>query len=509
MEDGSTLIEEARGAARSIRRQRGRRIAGGAHALVAISLAGILAVMVNVLARRYYMRWDLSWRGYYRLSAKTVSLLESLDTKVTVAAFIQRSHPLREDIVNLLQEYEYAADAIPALGMTVRVVDPDRELAWTRELAVQYDVREPNVIVVECEGRRKYVEAAELMDYDYNVSLERGVEKKPKAFKAEQIFSSAIQSVTQSARPAVYFLTGHGERAVDDYGRMSGYSSLAYLIGRDNMRVETLSLPAAGRVPADCSALVIAGPDRRIARAEADLIADYLDRSGRLFLLADPALTTGLEELLERWGVALGPHVVVGQTLTGRELVVTAYGDHPITRRLKSVMTMFYMPRSILPLAPDTDAAKRSADRPHVTALAACERDRGWGEADLAQSPPRFDEGADLPGPVPVAVAVERGPGTSIDVQIKPTRMVIVGDSDFVSNGALSSAAGGNSDLFLCALNWLVEREELMAVAPKTPAVLRLDMDRDRMRDTFLLIVAVPGAVAALIGAAVWRRRRY
>jgi hypothetical protein len=195
----------------------------------------------------------------------------------------------------------------------------------------------------------------------------------------------------------------------------------------------------------------------------------------------------------------------VGLTLTGRELVVTEYGKHPIAKALSRVTTMFYMPRSILPTA---EAEGSTEDRPRVTALAGSTRE-GWGESDLSQSPPRFDAGVDRPGPVPVAVAVERGPVEGMDVQLRPTRMVIVGDSDFVSNGALAGGMGGNKDFFLSALNWLLEREELMAVAPKVPGELRLDMDPGRMRAAFLLIVAVPAGLAAVLGLIVWQRRKY
>ena len=46
-------------------------------------------------------------------------------------------------------------------------------------------------------------------------------------------------------------------------------------------------------------------------------------------------------------------------------------------------------------------------------------------------------------------------------VPIIANRVVVIGDSDFVSNAALT---GGNSDFFMSALNWLLERAELMAI---------------------------------------------
>jgi hypothetical protein len=497
------------GPGRSVWQNRGLRLATGLNVAVAVALAAVIAVTVNYLSSRYYARWDLSTTGFYRLSDRTLSLLGSLRTRIDIVAFLGPEHELRQDVVNLLREYEYAADALDGLRLRVTVVDPNRDLAWTRELAAKYDVHSPNVIVVESDGRRKYVEAAEMAEYDVKLTPQRGIERKKRAFRGEQVLSSAIQTVAQERRPRVLFLTGHGERDIEDFNRVSGYSSVARLLRRDNVEVQRLVLAESGGVPEDCSALVVAGPDRQLSRIEADMLGAYLERNGRMFLLADPAMQTGLEGLLAKWGVELGPHVVVGLTLSGRELVVTEYGQHPITRNLSRVTTMFYMPRSVLPLAAAGEpGAAAQEDRPRVTALAANTAD-GWAETDLSQSPPRFDADADRRGPVPVAVAVERGAVQGVRTEIRPTRLVIVGDSDFVSNGALASGMGGNKDFFLSALNWLVEREEMMAVAPKIPTELRLDMGPRRMRAAFLLIVAAPAAAAALVGLIVRQQRKY
>ncbi|MES4786881.1 MAG: hypothetical protein C4294_14890, partial [Nitrospiraceae bacterium] len=47
--------------------------------------------------------------------------------------------------------------------------------------------------------------------------------------------------------------------------------------------------------------------------AELESVRRYLDRGGRLAVLADPQIVTGLEPLLTEWGVTLGAGVVVDQ----------------------------------------------------------------------------------------------------------------------------------------------------------------------------------------------------
>lgn len=502
------MTDERKQARRSVWRLRARRMTTGLNVLVSIFLAGVLAVMVNYTAGRYYMRWDLSNTGYYALSDKTVKLIGNLDTDVSIMAFFQKRHELFDDVRNLLKEYAYEGARHSPARLTVEFVDPDRDLARTRELKRRFDLHKANVVVVEAGKRRKYVEAAQLSDYDYKLKGGRSLEKTRASFRGEQVFSSAIQSVVQSAAPVVYFLAGHGERDIEDFTSQGGYAAAARRLQRDNMEVRTVLAAEQGAIPEDCSALVVAGPDRRLADAEIDLLSGYLARNGRLLLLLDPAVRTGLEPLLESWGVKLAADVVVDphRTLTGRELFVADYGDHAVTRNLRKVTTVFFMPRSVEPAA-SAQPEEARADRPRVTVLAAC-TSGGWAETDLDQSPARFDENKDRRGPVSVAVAVEKGPVSGIDVEIKPTRLVVVGDSYFMSNRALKTSGGGNPDFFLNALNWLVERETLMAIGPKAPLVLDPAMTREEMLRVYLVVVGAVPAAVAFAGLLVWLRRR-
>jgi ABC-type uncharacterized transport system involved in gliding motility auxiliary subunit len=105
-----------------------------------------------------------------------------------------------------------------------------------------------------------------------------------------------------------------------------------------------------------------------------------------------------------------------------------------------------------------------------------------------------------------LAVAIERGPTQQmLDVQIEPSRMVVFGDSDFVSNGNM---VGGNADLFMNALNWLLDREELMAIAPKPIEEVKLSLSRKQLSQLFWINVAGVPLIAVVIGFIVWLRRR-
>jgi ABC-type uncharacterized transport system involved in gliding motility auxiliary subunit len=93
-----------------------------------------------------------------------------------------------------------------------------------------------------------------------------------------------------------------------------------------------------------------------------------------------------------------------------------------------------------------------------------------------------------------------------MEVELQPTRMVIVGDSVLVANGAL--LGGYNTDFFMNALNWLLERNETLTIASREPATIQVALDRDHLRQLSALVVAgLPGLVV-LLGLMVWAHRR-
>lgn len=466
--------------------------------LLAVLLAGLLAIMANYLAVKHRVRLDVSPDRYYALSAATLNTLHNLTGPIRATVFLDMDHELFNDIRRLLKEYEYASTKF-----TVEYVDPHRDLARAKELAVQFNIPGPGVIVFQGNDRTKSVMADELATYDY-APLLSGRSKTMMSFRGEQAFSSTIYGLIQDKKPVVYFLAGHGEQRIDDFSQLTGYSMIARLLEKGNIQVKTLHLADHPSIPKDCDVLIISGQKKTLTHVEAEIIKKYLDDSGRLLLMADSGTETGLEKILEAWSIRLGSDRVVGTTLTGRELLVNSYGDHPITERLKNLTTIFNLPRSVQPLTPVNQSFDQSADKPRVMVLAA-NSEEGWAEMSPYQNPPKFDAGVDRPGPVPVAMAVEKG-GLPVDVEIKPTRLVVIGDSTMVSNGAL--LAGYAPDFVINSLNWLLERKDAPTFAPKIPSKVRMDINRKRLQLAYITTVLMMPALIVLIGLIVFLRRR-
>jgi ABC-type uncharacterized transport system involved in gliding motility auxiliary subunit len=85
-------------------------------------------------------------------------------------------------------------------------------------------------------------------------------------------------------------------------------------------------------------------------------------------------------------------------------------------------------------------------------------------------------------------------------------RIAAFGDSDFVSNAALG--VQGNKDLFLNALNWLAQQENLIAIRPRDPEDRRITLTADQQRRIFYLTVLIVPGLILLAGVQTWWRRR-
>jgi ABC-type uncharacterized transport system involved in gliding motility auxiliary subunit len=131
--------------------------------------------------------------------------------------------------------------------------------------------------------------------------------------------------------------------------------------------------------------------------------------------------------------------------------------------------------------------------------------ERSWAEADMESDREiQYDEGTDLPGPLTLIATIE-APATSTAEE--KTRLVLIGDSDFLRNQVLDQIPNGQF-LLLNAVNWLAEEESLIAIGPK--ANVRRTVQMNLIQEgavCFGTLILIP-AVIVLSGVVVWFRRR-
>jgi ABC-type uncharacterized transport system involved in gliding motility auxiliary subunit len=122
-----------------------------------------------------------------------------------------------------------------------------------------------------------------------------------------------------------------------------------------------------------------------------------------------------------------------------------------------------------------------------------------WLETDLQAAQPEFDDGVDLQGPLDIGVAAENSENEA--------RLVVIGDAGFVTNQNASPQMA-NLDLFLNAVNWLTEEEELISIRPKQPENRQLFLTATQINMTLLTSVIIIPLAVFTIGLGVWWKQR-
>jgi ABC-type uncharacterized transport system involved in gliding motility auxiliary subunit len=435
--------------------------------VVVVAFLGIL-VLANFLANRHHHRMDLTETGEYTLSPQTIQILSDLDQPVKVTAFFQEGDYGEQELQDLLTEYSYHTDKI-----SYEFVDPDLDPF----VAQQYEIASYGTVVFESSGRRQDIFTVD-----------------------EQEITGAILKVTRETQKVVYFLTGHGERDVSGYDE-TGYSEVGEYLERDNYVVSTLNLAISGTVPTDASVLIVAAPQSPLLEQESSAIQTYVQGGGKALIMQEPGDDAVLSDVLAEWGLGYADDVIVDpeRALFGMDPlspVVESFTYSEITRDLPAVVIV--TARSV------TSTMEQPED---VSILALIESsDSSWGETDfeaLTRQEAAYDEGADLAGPLAMAMSME---AYGEDESAVGTRLVVFGDSDFVANGNMS--LGGNLDLFLNAVNWLAEEEELISIRPVAEVSREIILSAGQARFLQYSSVLFLPAVVLLVGLAVWWRRR-
>ncbi len=465
-----------------------RQLKYGTNTLVLVVVTLGLLGGANYLASRHTKRFDLTKDQRYSLSDQTRKVMAGLKDDVKITYFQRQRDMARGQ--DRLKEYQALS---PKLKL--EFVDPIQSPAK----AQAYDVRAPwPVLVVEKADKRE-----RLSNDD------------------EQDITNAFIKVTREGKKTVCLLEGEGERSGEEAGDR-GFSGVKSSLTKSLYDVKNVFLMREKTVPADCTVLIVGGPEKDLLPETTGAIRDFVKKGGKAFVLVEPELKEhypNLVALLKDWNIEAGNDVVVdvsgmGQLFGVSELAPMAmdYPWHPITKDFR-LPTVYGGARSV-------QAGKGTVEGVTAQDLVKTSA-QSWAETDLGlQGAIKFDEGRDRMGPVSLAaVATVKGPSPTPtpapspapspapeEPKAKEGRVVAVGDADFASNSLLGFQ--GNQDFFLNAVAWLAEDADLISIRPKEPENQALFLSRQVQQNVaWIALVLLPGLFVVLGVVSWWRRR--
>jgi ABC-type uncharacterized transport system involved in gliding motility auxiliary subunit len=451
-----------------------------------ILVAGIL-VFVGLLSSRYFFRWDLTPDQSQSLSAVSKALLREVKKPLTMTAFFPEGLGDRQKAKEVLQTYTYNN---PNISFTF--MDPDRNPLKAREAGYRF----PGNILIEYDGRRQMADSPD-----------------------ESAISETIRKLLKTERKKIYFLTGHGERSLED-GQRDGLLTARRALDNEGYQLVTLNLLSQAEVPKDAALLVIAAPQQPLFSQEIKALKDYLDQGGRVLVMLEPFKNAGLQEFLARYGVELNDGIILDQNQVSAALGASAvmpiaikYGSHPITRDFTNVVTIFPSAR---PLLLKTDIAGV-----HLVELAAT-TPTSWektGTGFSKSSQLDYNPNQDRQGPFTLAalsdISLNQSDGREKKQPFekgkqpeaeKRAYLAVFGDVDFASNGYFNLSMNG--DLFLNTVNFLAAEEQQIVIRRGDQKAQPLMLAGWQYWVLFLVAMVLVPLIMVGAGVAAYLKRR-
>ena len=443
-------------------------------AYAALYVLVILAIVsvANVLANRYNKSYDSTANKRYSLSDQTAKIVKGLKQNAAITYYDRQSG------------FQSAKDML------------DRYSTLSPRIRVDY---------IDVEKRPQEARAAGVTKLGTSFVQIGTKKEEAKSVNETEITGAIIRDLKTTTR-TVCFVSGSGEHQIDDT-QPNGFSRLKDILAKDQYASKSISLLEKAEIPADCTVVVIGGPQSEYVQPAVDAIKKYVEQGGRAMILLDAPLkfgrptsdNTALTDLLQSWGVSMDKNLLldmspVGQLMgLGPEIaLVSTYDTHPIVDEMKGTATGFPLSRSLTVKSTDKTTVQKLFES-SATSLATTKLD----SPNVNPSDPNNKK-----GPLTIGAAGSYKTGK----ENSEGRFVVVGSSAWPANSFITF--NGNGDLALNALNWLSSDEDLISIRPKEQENRNVTMTRAqfnwvRLSSQFLL----PGALL-LAGVSVWWRRR-
>ena len=490
--------------------------------LVLAAALGILILgMINYISSRHYKRWDWTEHKVFTLSDQTKEVLRDLDQEVVIFVFLARGEQDFADIETLVEEYVATTPNI-----RTEWVDPDRDRARYQVLADRFgldtwmagDVTLSQVPVVVTSGDRKWkVERHQLILEDFDTFDD--VDGHKLDLQSERALSGAILEVVSGRTTKICMAQGHGEWELGAVGERS-LSPVVRELDWEKITAEPLEINANAAVPASCDALFVVGPQRPFSQEEVARIDRYIASGGNVLLALDPIVKkeqlrpTGFEKSLRERGIVVRNDIVIEHDASkmlpgnpGDLFLVTDLSTHRLTDliRRRGGGVLFAVAGSV-----GAEKGSYAEALLHTSPEVRAETD--LRQAVEAEAKPKKDQ-----APVALAVAWEHvgseaetaaAPDAATAPASAPGRLVVIGDSDWLSGELLDNPQLSNIDLLSSVAGWLTQREALIQIAPRKTKARAVIMSDNDLTNLFFRVGILLPLAAMIAGFGVWWSRR-
>ncbi len=492
----------------------------GTIALITALLILVIFIPINIIASYYDKGFDMTPSKKYTLSEQTKKLIaENSDKHIDIYYLSLLKYFNEADASEFLPLYHTLTQLGEYDNIKLTCFEPNENAALASELDPEGVLGTANGdIFVKCNNVIKKVNHAKVFQQSQD-----GVRQ----YAGEELISAAISICTKGSLPTIYFLTGHGEKSIND-----NFSIYASQLKSNDYDVQELDLDKAGAIPDNASIIYLAGPQKDITDKERDLLNDYADNGGSLSFLIDPCDTEGrfynIEAVMEKFGLILDYNYVT-ETLPANMLqdrdskqsenyfrveypAGGRYNDEfteDLTSDLNDLINNgayiagITNTRSLTEIPEDSFPGAAYTERSSI--IKNINSESGYTTVSKAMG---GDE-------VTAQQANEMLTGLDLDFgyysynKTSGGKMVVIGTSAIIDSEVIAPSVSGTQMLALFSNTWLYDSDIKFGVGNKFNSYDYMTFKDSKEATSVMVIVYVIPAIIAIIGIGVWLKRRY
>jgi ABC-2 type transport system permease protein len=461
----------------------------GSNSILLIAIVVTIAVFANVLMGMADLKLDLTPNKLFSVGDTTKTVLKDLKKDVTIyGLFDDAKKPEYKEITELLKQYDKYDN------VNVIYKDPDKNPGLIKDI----DPNETKKIskddfVIKSGNKLKIVSSYDLYDYQTD---QQSYSQQKVGSKAEQAMTSGIKYVTADKTPTVYFTEGHDEGSLSDQ-----YTMAKQFIEMNNFEVKTFNLLTGDKIPEDAQILVMLSPKRDISTEEADKLDAYLSNGGKAIFMVDPLDTntkfTNLDKILTKNNLTLN-YDKVKENDDSRRFSKDDLYSLVVGLQANSIMTDLDASKFVMamPSSRSVNILKNQKEYITVTSLV---KSSDKSEGELIDK----SQGANLQGPLDLAVAVENKGGAKV------SKIIVIGNSSFISDAVYNNVSPNGMLMFLYSVNWMQDQKDDTMIQPKEYVQQKLEMTAAQANVSAVMVIVIFPLLILGFGTFVWLRRRH
>ena len=460
--------------------------------LVAIIIAAFVGINIGVEALSL-TDIDLTSEQLYTLTDESKEIIAQIpeEDKIEIYLF---EYPENSSVVDLVKQY---IKVNPNISMEVTTVS-DR-----KDIASKYNILEGSyTILIVCGEKYKMFTNYDLYVVDYNTQTSTDI--------TEQRFTNSIVAVSSIGKTTpIYVLKGH-----EEYGINTHLTTLKTYLELENYELKELDLLVEEKVPDDCTAIIIATPQKDFTELEANKIKDYINRGGNILWMNDPFSsevdTPNIQSILDLYGVTIDQKGIVIEQDTSRmvmsspDLIIPTIHSSELTQELASEGTVLFLDSAKLDFADSEKLEELGVTKTDILSTS----NQAFFRRDTSIASISPQEGEEVGSKV-VGATLEK----KINDETSST-LVVYANNLFATDYPMSVASQSvpainlynNLDLVISSVSYIAEIEDQITVR-KSIDMTTYTATETQNRIVMTIIFGVP-VVIILFGIVIWQIRR-